>query len=61
MAPELVAARRRVGVDAAAGVRIGAEGVIGAGSLVTRDVPARTFAAGNPARVVRTMVREITE
>jgi maltose O-acetyltransferase len=35
------------------GVRIGARAVIGAGSVVTRDVPADTFAAGNPCRVVR--------
>jgi maltose O-acetyltransferase len=39
------------------GVKIGACSVIGAGSVVTRDVPANTFAAGNPCRVVR----EITE
>lgn len=35
------------------GVTIGAGTVIGAGSVVTRDVPARVFAAGNPCRVVR--------
>jgi maltose O-acetyltransferase len=35
------------------GVRIGAQSVIGAGSVVTRDIPARVFAAGNPCRVVR--------
>jgi maltose O-acetyltransferase len=35
------------------GVRIGARAVIGAGSVVTRDVPAGVFAAGNPCRVIR--------
>lgn len=35
------------------GVRIGDRTVIGAGSVVTRDVPAGVFAAGNPCRVVR--------
>ena len=35
------------------GVRIGDCAVIGAGSVVTRDVPANTFAAGNPCRVIR--------
>jgi maltose O-acetyltransferase len=39
------------------GVRIGSRAVIGAGSVVTRDVPEGVFAAGNPCRVVR----EITE
>lgn len=35
------------------GVRIGSRAVIGAGSVVTRDVPAGVFAAGNPCRVIR--------
>jgi maltose O-acetyltransferase len=38
-------------------VRIGSRAVIGAGSVVTRDIPAGVFAAGNPCRVIR----EITE
>jgi maltose O-acetyltransferase len=37
------------------GVRIGARSVIGAGSVVTRDVPEGVFAAGNPCRVIRTI------
>jgi maltose O-acetyltransferase len=35
------------------GVRIGSQAVIGAGSVVTHDVPERVFAAGNPCRVIR--------
>ena len=39
------------------GVTIGDGCVIGAGAVVTRDVPPRSFAAGNPCRVIR----EITD
>lgn len=39
------------------GVTIGDGAVVAAGSVVTRDVPARALVAGNPARVVRTGVR----
>jgi acetyltransferase-like isoleucine patch superfamily enzyme len=35
------------------GVRIGSRAVIGAGSIVTNDIPPRCVAAGNPARVLR--------
>lgn len=35
------------------GVRIGTGAMVGAGSVVTKDVPPRSIVAGNPARVVR--------
>jgi maltose O-acetyltransferase len=35
------------------GVRIGSRSVIGAGSVVTREIPDGVFAAGNPCRVIR--------
>jgi maltose O-acetyltransferase len=35
------------------GVKIGARSIIGAGSVVTRDIPEDVFAAGNPCRVIR--------
>ena len=35
------------------GVTIGSRTVIGAGSVVTRDIPEDVFAAGNPCRVIR--------
>lgn len=41
------------GVIVLPGVRIGQGAVIGAGSVVTKDVPSRVFAAGNPCRVIR--------
>ena len=37
------------------GVRIGRAAVVGAGSVVTRDVPPFAVCAGNPARVVKTL------
>ena len=37
------------------GVTIGDNCVIGAGSVVTRDIPPNSFAAGVPCRVIRTL------
>lgn len=39
------------------GVRIGADAVVGAGSVVTRDVPAGVLVVGTPARAVRELPR----
>ncbi len=36
-----------------ANVTIGENAIVGAGSVVTKDVPANTIVAGNPARVMR--------
>ena len=37
------------------GVTIGEGSVIGAGSVVTRSVPPRCLAVGNPCRVIRSL------
>jgi len=39
-------------------IRIGKGAVIGAGSVVVKDVPAYAVVAGNPARIIRMMDRE---
>ncbi|MGI6006006.1 MAG: sugar O-acetyltransferase [Ruminococcus sp.] len=41
------------GVRVMPGVTIGSDVVIGAGSVVTRDIPDHVVAAGNPCRVIR--------
>lgn len=38
------------------GVRIGEKSVIGAGSVVTKNIPAGVFAAGNPCRIIRELL-----
>jgi maltose O-acetyltransferase len=38
------------------GVRIGSRSIIGAGSVVTKDIPDDVIAAGNPCKVIRSLV-----
>jgi acetyltransferase-like isoleucine patch superfamily enzyme len=41
-------------------VTIGENAIVGAGSVVTKDVPANTIVAGNPARVLRKIGEAVT-
>lgn len=43
------------GVLVLPGVTIGANSVIGAGSVVTKDIPPNSLAVGNPCRVIRSL------
>lgn len=43
------------------GVTIGENCVIGAGSVVTKDIPDNSFAAGNPCKVIRQITEKDTE
>jgi acetyltransferase-like isoleucine patch superfamily enzyme len=38
-----------------ANITIGEKAIVGAGSVVTKDVPPNTIVAGNPARILRTL------
>ena len=40
------------------GVTIGENSIIGAGSVVTKDIPANVIAAGNPCRILRELTKE---
>ena len=55
MAPVRIQSKAWVGfnVSILKGVTVGEGAVIGAGSVVTKDVPPNTIAVGNPAQVVR--------
>ncbi len=53
--PTLVKRGASIGSNATilAGITIGEHAIIGAGTVVTKDVPPRTIVAGNPARILR--------
>jgi len=42
-------------------ISIGENAIVGAGSVITRDVPANAVVAGNPARVLRYLETEKNE
>ena len=44
------------GATILASVTIGENAIVGAGSVVTKDVPANAVVAGNPAKVLRSVV-----
>ena len=62
-APIVVGNRVWIGAKATVlpGVTIGEDAVVGAGSVVTKDVPAGTVVVGSPARVVREVPRSWDE
>jgi len=53
--PTLVKKGASIGSSATllCGITIGENAIVGAGSVVTKDVPSNTIVAGNPAKILR--------
>jgi acetyltransferase-like isoleucine patch superfamily enzyme len=56
--PTVIKRRASIGSNATimCGVTVGEEAIVGAGSVVLHDVPAKTVVAGNPAKVIRRII-----
>lgn len=55
--PTLVRRRASIGSNATllCGITVGEGAIVGAGSVVTKDVPSWSIVAGNPAKMIRTL------
>lgn len=58
--PTLVKKGASIGSSATllCGITVGENAIVGAGSVVTKDVPDNTIVAGNPAKVLRSIDKE---
>jgi acetyltransferase-like isoleucine patch superfamily enzyme len=58
--PTLVKCGASIGssVTLLSGITVGENAIVGAGSVVTHNVPANTIVAGNPARILRKIAEE---
>ena len=57
--PTLVKCGASIGSSATllCGITIGENSVVGAGSVVTKDIPSNTIAAGKPAKILREIIK----